>query len=119
MTEQRQRARFVAQLADDDLDEARLDAQTAPRRRFGDGPLQLLPRQRADEHVVGGEDVAELAEPGQLAVEVGAEGDDGPALVASDGVEERLLLGAIAAERHDLLELVDDEHRARRRLLER
>ena len=78
-----------------------------------DRAAQFVARQRADEHVVGAEQLRQLGIGGAAAVEVRAhsEQDDGPVAGGADErVRELGALGLVLACREQLLELVDCQH---------
>ena len=86
--QQRQRARPAFDVAQQRLDELGLDDQPDPLRRALDRSAQLVTRHRADEHIVGAEQVGQLGVGAAAPVEIGADGehDDG---AASGGAHQR------------------------------
>lgn len=109
--EDRQHARAVAHLIDDQLDERRVDAQPRAPRRLEDDPPQVRLVGRAEENGGGAGPAAEPAVPRHEPEEVGAQHEDDPdAAVAGreHRVRDRRELRTGLEQR--LLELVHDEH---------
>ena len=121
MREQRQRAGLAFDLAHEQVDQARFEQETAlVGRAFDRSPEVRLGHWR--QQVESPFDEAREADLGRHVAEpVGAHRDDewrvlGP--VGERGEEPRLL-GAVAAQRHRLLALVDDEDGSRSRVRDR
>ena len=110
MAEQRQRARGVAELGGDRLGKAALDLETAPLRRFLDSTHDVGGTHRPEEDLAVGEALGEVRQCRELAVEVRPHGDDRTCGMGKHGSGEVGALGRIVSQRHELLELVDDEH---------
>ena len=107
--QQRQRARLAGNVAQDHLDQPRLEAQPRGPGGLGDGAAQFAGVHRAEEDLVGGDGSGELRVGAQSAVEVGANADDDRPWVRQQRVDERLTLRCVGGEGEQLLELVDDE----------
>jgi hypothetical protein len=114
--EQRQRSRLALEVAQQRLDQRGLGVEAGARGGRLDRPLEGVAARRADEQLVGGD---ELREPGMrrtAVVEVGPDGQNrhyAAAAVAAESderVEEALALALVRAGRERLLELVDDQH---------
>ena len=113
--EQGQPARLVDDVGDEGVHERGLDVQAGAARGQLDRAPQVVRLHRADEDVVLRELGGERGEGRKAAVEVGPDGDDDRLVRRGtrERVEEDHALGLVAAEREDLLELIDDEQELR------
>jgi hypothetical protein len=116
--QQRQAARLVEHIDDEGLGERRLDPQADPARGLDDGPAELVASHRADQHLVGPDQPREPVMGRAAPVEIGAHGNHhlyAPVAVfvkRHERVHEGGPLTLVTADREQLLELVDDEHRS-------
>ena len=113
--QQRQGARVVAHLPDEEVHQARLEDQPGLCGRAGDGCAQRLLVQGADEVQAALDQPAEARVLGDLRQAVAAQGQDdrAPGGLLGQPLEEVAALLQVVAEREDLLGLVDGEHGAR------
>jgi hypothetical protein len=113
-------ARLVADIAQDQVHQPRLELPIAAPRRFLDRAAQFLARHRTDVLLLVGDRLPQFGVLGEVRVEVGAQGEDerqcafAPALcVRRDDrdqqvVDKRFALELVAAEGEQFLELVND-----------
>ena len=112
--EQRKGTRRVLEIVQDEVHQPRAKPPIALLGRSGDGPSQLVGRHRADVFLLARHGAPQVGVRGQVGVEVGAErDDDGDRTAHRDGGHEVRDEGAslllVAAQREELLELVDDQ----------
>jgi hypothetical protein len=113
--QKRQRARLVADLLDQRIDQRCLDSDRgSPGRKF-DRASQLVRAHRTDEHLVGGEELRQLGVGAAVAVVIAANRDNhhrplGFRGEADQPLDEGAPFRLVGAQREDLFELVDDEH---------
>ena len=121
MRQQRQRPRLIGQVTQDDLGEAGLEAEARDPGRPVDGRGHLRPGHRAQQGGAGLEQVRELGVGGAVTEEVGADGEHhgrdaaGHRRRVDERVDELPALVLVAAQREQLLELVDHDHDPRLR----
>ncbi len=76
MRHQRQRARFIAHIAQDQIDQAWLKVIATALGRFFDRAAQLIDRHRADIDLLLGDRIAQFRILRQMGIEVGANRED-------------------------------------------
>ena len=109
--QQWQRARLSRDVAHDDVDEAGLELQAREPRRLGNRAPQVVLGHRAEQDLVARHRARERGMRTQLAIDVGAHTDnDGPRVV-EERVDVHVPDVDIAAQREELLELVDHHER--------
>ena len=109
--EQRQRAGLAVDVADQQVDQARLEAEAGVPRRPLDGRPQVLLAHGAGQVQAAFEQPGELRVRREVPEPVRAESEDHRAVVGVQAVEVRRALVGVGAQGHDLLGLVDDQHR--------
>ena len=87
--QQRQRARLARNIAQDHVDQARLEPQPRDPGRLGDGAAQFAGVHGAEEDLVAGDGPGELRVGAQSTVEVGANADDDRPRMREERVDER------------------------------
>jgi hypothetical protein len=114
--QQRQRPRLAFTVAHQEIDQPRFEAQPGSFRRAFDGVAERLPAERLDQVQTTFGEGGEVVVDGEGGDVVGTHGDDHRSRlgrVASEASTQRPRpLGAGLVEREQLLELVDDQHRA-------
>ena len=115
--QQREGAGLAGDVVHERVRELGLDVEGGTLRRADHGLTQLVAAERADQHVVRGEQARQIRVAGAAPVEVGPDRQDhgAPAAVAREPHELGEELGAlilVAAGGERLLELVDREHHA-------
>ena len=115
---QREGPGAVGDVGEDAAREPGLELEAGPLGRLLDGPAQAARVQRAEQHLLGGDERAQLGVLGQAAVEVGTHRDHDHRAPAGDAgrvhqvAEEGRALALVGAEGEGLLELVDDHEDA-------
>ena len=107
--QQRQRTGLAGDVAQDQLDQAGLEAQSGEARRLDDRSLELGVAHRTQEDLVASDGPSELCVAGELAVHVSAYGDHDGRAEREQTIDERVAACAVVTQREELLELVDDD----------